>query len=34
MATVVVSDDVDEQSKLDVLHQHAIDGLDLIGGSE
>jgi hypothetical protein len=34
LATVVVSDDADEQSKLDALHQHSIDGLDLIGGSE
>ena len=34
VATVVVSSDAVEQSKLDALHQHSIEGLDLIGGSE
>ena len=34
LATVVVSDDPDVQAKLDVLHQHAVEGLDLIGGAE
>jgi len=34
VATVVVSNDAVEQSKLDALHQHSIEGLDLIGGSE
>ena len=34
LATVVVSDDSLEQSRLDILYQHAVEGLDLIGGEE
>ncbi len=34
LAVVMVSDDPAEQSKLDSLYQHAVDGLDLIGGEE
>ena len=32
LTTIVV--DPDHQEQLDVLHQHAIEGLDLIGGEE
>jgi hypothetical protein len=34
LTTVVRSDDPATQLKLDALHQHALEGLDLIGGDE
>ena len=34
LTAVVRSDDTATQSKLDALHQHALEGLDLIGGDE
>lgn len=34
LAAVVVSNDSTEQYKLDLLYQHAVEGLDLIGGEE